>query len=426
MKTDPIKEYKSRFEAGNGKPFPALQAEAMDTFVRLGFPGKHNEEWRYTPIRPIRERVFAAGHDTRSSKQEVQQRFPFLEGAAYAVMENGSWNREASSLPEDAPRMSGISEAKDHPGVQAHFGKYADTHIDPFAAWNTAFADAGLVIEIPDGQRIDTPVYVVLLDQGPGAVAHNRLLVMAGHNAACSIRLITASGTVADQSLLNTTSEVVLGEGAKVEWDVLQMQDENAFQVANTYVFQHGRSVFTSRTVTTGGRIVRNKLHIRAAGEHCESNMYGLYLGSGDQVIDNHTGMFHASPRCLSNQLYKGLVGDRAQAVFNGRIVVERDAQQTNAYQSSKNLLMGPDAAVTAKPQLEIFADDVRCTHGATTGQLDDAALFYLRSRGLPRDEAVSMLNLAFAFDVLESFNEGPFRSFIEETVRARLKEIRI
>jgi len=413
-----ITTYKERFDTLPSRVLPAVQEQAMKAFLRMGFPDRKLEDWRFTPVQPLAREAFSPATGTVLSRQAVVSRFPFLEGAAWLVIENGNWNMDASALPvaggvEVLPL--GDSGTKDRVGGQA------DVELDAFTALNTAFLNEGAVT-IRFTKAAAEPVYLLYIMTAPGAVAHNRLFVAVDEGVSAALSVITATGDDGSGSFNNAVAEFEVGEGATFDCNLVQAESGTAFQVCNTFVRQARASTFRIHTVTTGGRIVRNRLTIRSQGEGSHSKLYGLYLPGGDQLIDNHTAMHHEKPHGTSDQLYKGLVGGRAQAVFNGKIVVARDAQKTAAYQSSKTILLGNDAVVNAKPQLEIFADDVKCTHGATTGQLDDEALFYLRSRGIGEDQAVSMLNMAFAVDVLESMADERLRAFAQETVHDKLR----
>jgi Fe-S cluster assembly protein SufD len=411
--------YKERFDALPSRLMPDMQAQAMKAFLRMGFPDRHLEDWRFTPVQPLAREAFSPATGTVLTRDEVLSRFPFVEDAAWLVIENGQWNREASSLPvQEGIAVCPIGEA----GMGALVGEQANVELDAFTALNTAFIDDGTVtVRFSAKAQTGNPLYLLQVMTTAGVICHNRLLVVVDDHATAALSVITAAGTDADGSFNNAVAEFVVGESATVDYNLVQAESESSYQVCNTFVRQARASTFRIHTVTTGGRIVRNQLTIRSQGEGTHTRLYGLYLPGGDQLMDNHTAMHHDKPHGTSDQLYKGLVGGRAQAVFNGKIIVARDAQKTAAYQSNKNILLGNDAVVNAKPQLEIFADDVKCTHGATTGQLDDDALFYLRSRGIGKDEAVSMLNMAFAVDVLESVSDERLRSFTRTIVEDKL-----
>jgi Fe-S cluster assembly protein SufD len=220
----------------------------------------------------------------------------------------------------------------------------------------------------------------------------------------------------------NVVTEVFVEEEAVVDHIKIQEENDLAYHIANTQITQDRRSVFNCVSIDLGGALVRNNLNVRLNAENCETHLFGFFLGTGSQLIDNHTFIDHAKPHCFSNELYKGILDDKSRGVFNGKIMVRQDAQKTNALQSNKTLLLTDDAAIFAKPQLEIFADDVKCTHGATIGQLDDEALFYLRARGIGENVALAMLRYAFAGDIFENIKIDSVRNHLAEKVFERLK----
>ena len=232
---------------------------------------------------------------------------------------------------------------------------------------------------------------------------------------------LTLSRNETSDTLVNAVNEIVVEENASLEFDIVQNENDKAYQVCNTYAYQGRDSKFTINTATLGGSIVRNKLHIKLDAENCKTHLYGLYIADEKQLVDNHTAVIHARPHSNSNQLYKGIIGGKAHAVFNGKIFVEKDAQKTNAYQSNKNILLSNDAVINAKPQLEIFADDVKCTHGATTGQMDEESLFYLRSRGINEVHAKALLNKAFASDILGNITIESLREMVARETEKKL-----
>jgi Fe-S cluster assembly protein SufD len=390
----------------------------------LGFPGKRNEEWKYTNIAPILDSSFklpASGFTL--TRKDVLARLKMGEDICLVVLENGKLNTEISDqqLP-DGLVITTLAKAKSNAVVQAHFSKYADMQSDAFAALNTAFFTEGLLVAAAPGSHIEKPVIIAEISQGQESViCHNRLLVVAGKNSSLKTGYISVSGNESVQTFTNAVNEIAVEENGSLEFDLFQNENTHAFQVCNTFVSQHANSRFTINTISMGGNIVRNKLHIALEAENCETHLYGLYIASENQLIDNHTAVAHRKPHSQSNQLYKGIIGGKAHGVFNGKIMVEKDAQKTNAYQSNKNILLGNDAVINAKPQLEIFADDVKCTHGATTGQMDDEALFYLRSRGINEMQAKAMLNKAFASDILNNVTIGSLHGLLADALEDKL-----
>lgn len=410
------------------KEFPSLQDEAINHFNRLGFPTNKNEEWKYTNILPILNKDFSfLFSETKISREEIISRFSFLKDSLLIVLENGKLNANAGNLEDlsSGIEIKKLSEIKDNPLVKKHYNLYVDVHDDAFGALNTAFATEGLVVIIKPKAVIKKPIYIINISSSreQAVISYNRLLVIAEKNSSAKISWITVSKSNLSETFLNSENEIFIDENASLEFDVLQNENEKSFQICGTHVYQSANSKFNISTVSLGGNILRNKLHIKLDGQNCETHMYGLYVSNNTQLVDNHTAVYHTRPHSNSNQLYKGIVGGKAHGVFNGKIFVERDAQKTNAYQSNKNILLSNDAVVNAKPQLEIFADDVKCTHGATTGQMDDEALFYLRSRGINEGDAKTLLNLAFANDILNNISDDGFRNYISELVETKLKE---
>ncbi|MFI5218996.1 MAG: Fe-S cluster assembly protein SufD [Bacteroidia bacterium] len=409
------------------KEFPLLQDKAMEHFNRLGFPTVRNEEWKYTNISPLVSKSFSFSESGFSfSNEDCIGQFSFLRNAILIVIENGRLNTDASeinSLPEGV-EIKTILQSKHIPLVQKHFGNYADVSLDSFAALNTAFAQDGIVIHVQPSAIIDKPVYILNISSSveDTVIMHNRLLIVAEKNSSSKFGWITISANPSSESFINAVNEIVTEENATVEFDIFQDENLNSFQICNSYVYQQRDSKFKINTLTTGGKIIRNKLHIKLDGENCETHLNGLYIVDGSQLVDNHTAVFHSKPHCNSNQMYKGIIGGKAHGVFNGKILVEKNAQKTNAFQSNKNILLSSEGVVNAKPQLEIFADDVKCTHGATTGQMDTDALFYLRSRGINEGNAKALLNLAFVNDVLENISMEEFKNEVALKIKKKLK----
>ena len=423
-----VVNYPEKYKALSTKEFPQLQDKAIAHFSRLGFPTTKDEEWKYTNIAELIAKDFSFVFPERKiSREEILNRFPFLQNAFYVIIENGRLNSEATDLNNlpNGIEIKNIREAKNSSLVQKHFNQYADVGADAFAALNTAFANEGLFVHVQQGISVEKPVYIVHISSSTdqAAVAHNRLLIAAEKNSSVKILNVAVSKNNSSDTFSNSVNEIFVDENARVEFNVLQNENNNSFHICGTHVLQSKNSVFSINTISLGGKIIRNKLHIKLDGSNSENHMYGLYLAGNSQLIDNHTAVYHAMPHCNSNQLYKGIIGGKAHGVFNGKVVVEKDAQKTNAYQSNKNILLSNDAVVNAKPQLEIFADDVKCSHGATTGQMDDDALFYLRARGIGEESAKALLNIAFANDVLNNISVAPFREYVSALVESKLKE---
>lgn len=424
-----METYLDKYRSQRQHEFPELQEKAIQHFARLGFPSSRSEEWKYTSIAPITGKDFSfALPSTPVTTEWVLEKFPFMKDAVLLVIENGRLNKNASLLNHipTGIQIKPLSEAKHDPLVQAHYNQYADVQDDAFSALNTAFANEGIVMMVEKNAAVEQPVYIVHISSSTdqAAIANERLLVLAGRNSSAKISTVAVSKTGNAETFSNSIVEIFVDENAGLEYDLLQDENEKSFRISGTHVCQAASSRFTINTVALGGSILKNKLHLKLDGLNCETHMNGLYVSGGTQLIDNHTAVYHAKPHSTSNELYKGIIGGRSHGVFNGKIFVEKDAQKTNAYQSNKNILLSNDAVVNAKPQLEIFADDVKCTHGATTGQMDDESLFYLRSRGINEADAKALLNLAFANDILNAISADALREFISGLVETKLKSI--
>jgi Fe-S cluster assembly protein SufD len=407
-----------------------LRTKAINEFASLGFPSTKHEEWRFTNIAPILQSNFQLPAQTDSfsvKREEILAQFNLPSTSLLIILENSRLNQTASNTNEfpKGIEIKTLAEAKKDTSIQKHFAKYADIKTDAFSALNTAFVTDALVIHVLPNAIAEKPVFIVNISsqKEEAVISHNRLLILAEKNSQAKFSWITISKNDTSQTFVNAVNELIADENASLELDIFQNENNKSFQICNTYAYQLKDSRFKINTVTIGGSIVRNKLHIKLDDQNCETHLNGLYVAEGTQLVDNHTVVFHSKPHCNSNQLYKGIIGGKAHGVFNGKIFVEKDAQKTNAYQSNKNILLSDDASINAKPQLEIFADDVKCTHGATTGQLDDEALFYLRSRGIKKEDASSILNLAFASDVLNNISVPALREHIQKEVQNKLKK---
>jgi Fe-S cluster assembly protein SufD len=406
---------------------PPLRRAAIDRFAAVGFPTPRDEEWRFTPVGPIAQALFrpaAAGTVTRDALA------PFLFGHAewpQLVFVNGKYMPELSVVPAVPPgvRLGNLAAALKGDGelLERHLTRHAGPETTPFAALNTAFMRDGALVHVPAGTALEQPVHLVFVTSpdAAGTVAHPRNLVVVERGARASV--VESYVTLAEGAtyLTNAVTEVVSGEGAWTEHTRIQRESERAYHIGLTHVDQAQGSHYRSFTLAMGGAIARHNLHVRLNAPGIETLMYGLYLTRGEQVVDNHTAIYHDHPGCTSWEVYKGVLDNRSRAVFNGKVLVKPEAQKTDAKQTNRNLLLSPGAKVDTKPQLEIFADDVKCTHGATVGFLDPLGLFYLRSRGIPPETARKVLTYAFAAEVVDEVALPPVREELNRLVLARL-----
>jgi Fe-S cluster assembly protein SufD len=406
---------------------PGVRRAAIDRFAAVGFPSSRDEDWRFTPVAPIAQREFqpaGAGSVTRDALA------PFLFGHVewpQLVFVNGKFAPELSVLPALAPgvRLGNLAAALRADGdlLERHLTRHARAESTPFAALNTAFLRDGALVHVPADTVLEQPIHLIFVasPSAEGTVAHPRNLIIVERGARASV--VESYVSLADGAtyFTNAVTEVVSGEDAWTEHTRIQRESERAYHVGLTHVDQARGSHYRSFTLSMGGAIARHNLDVRLNAPGIETLMYGLYLARGEQLVDNHTAIYHDHPNCNSWEVYKGVLDDRSRAVFNGKVFVKPEAQKTDAKQTNRNLLLSPTAKVNTKPQLEIFADDVKCTHGATVGFLDPLGLFYLRSRGIPPETARKIMTYAFAAEVVDEVALEPVREELNRLVLARL-----
>lgn len=411
-----------------------LRQSGLDAFTRLGLPTKRLEDWRFTNVEPLAKRPYELASlsdaDVEPANDEISE---LVAGATLdeefhrLVFINGRycdhWARH-HHLPAGAviETLAGVVHDRpghDQPGnVRTQLESDVDFGDSPFAALNTAFIDDGAVIDIPDGVVLDRPVHFVFLAIGNGpTVSHPRNLIRVGKHG--KVRVIESYLGQGDVYFSNAVTQVSLDESGELDHHKLQHEQVGALHIALTGVAQRTGSKFRSHYFSTGASLARNELNCRLEGEQIETTLNGLYMPTGEQLMDCRTRIDHASPHCNSYELYKGILDDQARGVFNGKIFVHPDAQKTDAKQSNQALLLSDDAVVDTKPQLEIYADDVRCTHGATIGELDEAGMYYLRARGIPAERARKILIYAFANDVVQGVEIPAVRQHLESVLLA-------
>jgi Fe-S cluster assembly protein SufD len=403
-----------------------LRRAAVKQFEQLGFPTIRHEEWKYSNVNGLLKQGFDLDETTTLTIDDLTPlEIPNLEGNILYFV-NGRYHAELSRIvsPIEQLQITNFADAlKTEPElIASHFAHYADYQDNAFTALNTALATDGVVIRVPNNITVEQPVILRFITdtRAKNIASQPRNLIVVGKNA--ELMLAESYRTLGDgASFVNVVTEIVLSRDARMQYYKVQNETEKAYHIGTTQVNQTDNSHFYSATVTLNGNFVRNNLNIRLDGQYAEAFMYGLYMPNGRQHVDNHTLVDHAMPNSYSNELYKGILDDNSTGVFNGKIFVRPDAQKTNAYQSCKNVVLSPGASMNTKPQLEIFADDVKCSHGTTTGQLNDEALFYMRSRGIPKDEARTLLLYAFSQDVLSQIKIQPIREYLERVVTEKL-----
>jgi len=408
-----------------------LRRSALDDFLRLGFPNTHDEEWRFTSVAPITKVPFnLAGPGKDPSSAELKSvtfgRWPGIQ----LVFVNGVYSAALSSNPKQADGLfaGSLAQALQRQPylIEPHLARYANVSAEPFAALNTAFIADGAFVYVPKGLVIEEPIHLLFLSLGENSnpkVTHPRALVLAEANSQVQILESYASCGGRGLYFTNAVTEVVAEENAFVDHYKLQQESLDAFHISTVQI-QLGRNAnISTQLISLGASLARNHVNAVLDGEGGEATLNGFYLVNGRQHVDNHTSIDHARPHCNSHELYKGILDGKARGVFNGRIIVRPDAQKTDSKQTNKNLILSEEALVNTNPQLEIYADDVKCTHGATIGQLDADAIFYLRSRGIDLESARHLLTYAFAGDFIHRLKIEPLRVALEASLFARLAE---
>lgn len=425
----------SHFEAlkSEGKVSTAIdeiKTSAMHQFAQLDVPTTKHEEWKYTNLKNLVNKTYQF---PKPSVSDTSKYLPFInqydeKEANILVFVNGVYVQALSHIisPESELKISNLAavyrEKSGEKLVEQHFAKYASFEKEVFVALNTALSQDGVFVQVPNNKEVNVPIILHFIADANAndVICHPRNLIIVGKNSSATVIEHFSSTLAPFSTLTNAVTEIYVAQNAYCEHYKIQTEESNASHIGATYAYVERDGRFNNTTVTLTGKIIRNNLNIKINGENCEAYMNGLYAVTGSTHVDNHTAIDHAMPHSQSNQLYKGLLDEKSSGVFNGKIFVRQDAQQTNAYQSNKNILLAPTANVDTKPQLEIWANDVKCSHGCTVGALDEEPLFYLRSRGISHEQARAMLIFAFADDILERIKYQPVREFTEKIIADR------
>jgi len=405
-----------------------VRRAALARFGEHGFPTTRDEEWRHTSVAPIARARFEPSPVGRVAAAAIEPLLFAAESPGLCfVFVNGHFVAELSSQEESGGiRVTSLRDslALDPKRLAPHLTRIAQEERNVFTALNTAFLEDGALVEIAPRTVAAAPVHLIFFSTNPGgavpSVSHPRVLVLAGAGSEATL-VETYAGPAGETYLTNAVSEVVLGEGAVLDRYKVERESETAFHVGVVAVSQDRASRFADHSLVIGGALTRNDVDVRFDGEGGECSLSGLLMGEGRQLLDTHTRVDHAKPHCVSRQLYKGVFDGQSRGVFDGLVLVRQDAQKTDAHQTNKNLLLSPAALVHSTPRLRIHADDVKCKHGSTTGQLDPLQLFYLRARGIGEAEARSLLTYAFASDVVSRIRVPGVRAEVEAFLHARL-----
>lgn len=423
-------EFENSLNGNKSKTVNELRKLAITKFSELQFPTTRDEEWKYTNISPLLKHSFVPALKVEEDYNIQVNHFLFDKMEhSFLVFVNGLFSKKLSkikNLPKGVIAGSLAEEIrKNNPIVKDHLGKYADFSGHIFTSLSTAFVNDGAFIYIPEGKIIDDPIHVLFITVSD----ENKLLVQprnlffADRNSQSTIIEHFVSLNNEEVYLTNTVTEIIAQENAFVDHVKLQEESLKAFHVGRMDIHQERNSNFVSHLISFGAELSRNDFNSRFNAEGGESMLNGLYLIGGSQLFDAHTLIDHAKPHCNSHEHYKGILMDNSRGVFNGKVIVRKDAQKTNAFQENNNLILSDSALVNTKPQLEIFADDVKCSHGATIGQIDEDAMFYLKSRGIGDDRAKAILIHAFASDVVRYIKINAVRDYIENILKLKFHE---
>lgn len=400
--------------------------EAESEFEKFDFPDKKTESWKHTDIRPILRHGFSKPQSFKTNQKYIDNLTVHQLDAQKLVFTNGEFDAQKSEITDNNALIAlPLQEAKEkYPKLfKKYFNKAKSGEKSIFSSLNTAYAQNGFFICIKKGKSLERPVHIMNFTDGNNqktACQYRNIIVTEKNTQA---KIINSYHSLSeDYSLNNILTEIFTEKNALLEYYLFQGEGNDAFQIHETRVMQQEKSHFSCNTVTLCGALVRNNLWIELQGEHSETDLSGLYLPDKEQHFDNFVHVHHARPNCNSSQVYRGIIDNNAEAVFLGKVLVAKDAQKTNAEQSNKNILLSDYAKAHSKPQLEIYADDVACAHGSTTGQINKEALFYLRSRGISEKHARMLMLGAFASVSLDKIKLKPYREFVNFLVNKRLK----
>ena len=422
-------EFEKSLNGEKSSEFHKVRKDAINKFAELTFPTQKDEEWKYTNISSMLKHNFSPAVVKTKVSSETINKFLFDKMEhSLLIFVNGNYSPELSKLI-DIPKgvvIGSLAETlKDNnPIVKKHLGKYAENENYFFTTLSSAFTKDGAFIYVPDGKVVENPIHIIFITKSGSEkiLTQPRNLFIAGKNSQVTIieHYVSDEGSI---YFTNSVTEIIADENAIVDHIKLQEESNKAFHIARMEVDQERSSNFSSHLISHGAEISRNDFNAKFNDEGSECMLNGLFMIGDDQLFDAHTMIDHAKPHCNSHEHYKGILQDRSKGVFNGKVMVRRDAQKTNAFQQNNTILLSDDAVMNTKPQLEIFADDVKCSHGATIGKLNDEAKFYLKSRGIGEDAATAILIHAFASDVITSIKIPALRDYLEEIITKRYNQ---
>ena len=397
-----------------------LRRRGLDRFNAVGFPSRKTEAWRHTNLRPITETKFAPAGEADGT--DLFEEYTFgKRAAAELVFVNGRFSAELSNVDDLPAKLTVAAFGEDYEALEDSLGHLADIEKNPFVALNTAHITDGAFVQVGRSATIGKPVHLLFINvpEDEPAATHPRVLIQIAENAECTV-VESYVGPKSGVYLTNAVTEIDAAADCRVEHYKLNQESPDAYHVATMQVALGRAGRFVSQSATVGGKLTRNDLNVDINGEGANPVLNGLVLLNNEQHCDNHTLLNHLQPNCPSYELYKHVLEGRATGVFKGQIYVHREAQKTDAVQNSRTLLLSTDAQMNSQPALEIYADDVKCTHGSTIGPVDQGAIFYLQSRGVSREQAIRLMTYAFAADLTRRIKVDPVRERLEDLMAAR------
>ncbi len=422
-KKDMLLESLNELDFSNEPQFAQdLRSNAKNALENLEFPTSKTEYWKYTRIGKIINKTYGIQHEASDSNIAITPYLiPELD-ANIVVLVNGFFRADLSKIEnESGLNISSLKDAvnNSNPFVENSLGKIAKAEKELFIALNTLCYTDGVAIEVDKNAVIEKPIHILNITNSDNLISNTRTIVKAEENS--SIKIIESFVNLqGNESFTNNVSEFFLNANSNLEYNKIQNKNGESYQISTEQAYQLKDSNFTINTITLQGTLVRNNLNIEVDAEGCETNLNGIYLGEGKNHTDNHTIVDHLKPNCNSNEVYKGILDDNSVGVFNGKVFVRPDAQKTNAFQQNNNILLTDDAVINSKPELEIYADDVKCSHGSTIGQLDDEAIFYLQARGVSKRSAINMMITAFVKDALDRVSIPALKNYIDLKIDSR------
>lgn len=430
--TSPVEHFRSEFNRLSAEfsndPLRAEREAALTRFTRTGLPDTRVEEWKYTDVRPLAKRNFSLAAGNGVTAQRIASLRFAEQGYHELVFVNGRFSTELSHVgnPADGVHLQSLAAAVQDPEVARQIGQCLDRDTaSAFAELNTAFMQDGAWIDIPSGIELATPIVLLYLDTvtDEPSVCHPRTVVRLGRGASATIVESYIGLDDEARNLTNAVTEIGLDDNARLDHYRIQQESLKGFHIGRIDVHQGRDSHYESHSIALGGSLARTDINTRLSATGAEAILNGLYMTGGRQHIDHHTRIDHLVPHTRSEEYYRGVLDGHSRGVFNGKIIVHPDAQKTDSQMSNANLLLSRQAEVDTKPELEIYADDVKCSHGATVGQLDEDSLFYLRSRAIDETTARNLLTYAFASDVIQRIRLQPIRARLEHVVLGKLPQ---